>query len=269
MSSSSNTAIVISFFGATGGCANACLAHTLNAGYKASALARTPAKLTTQLLAQGLDQATIDRNLTIIQGDATNVEDVKRTLCPESNNGTLVSTIISGVGGAPKLRLSLLHPFTLDNPEICTRAAETLISAVRELQVSKPQSQPLVAMISTTGISSGPEDVPFLLRFLYHHLLAIPHVDKRQMERAVISAMDTEDASARPFRGFVILRPTLLTGDQSIKSGKGWQSLKVGTEKEPALGYTVQRADVGEWIFQEVIKNDGGNWINEMVSLAG
>jgi len=277
MSSSSNTTTTIAFFGATGGCTNACLAHTLNAGYKASALARTPSKLTTQLLAQDVDQATIDSNLTIIQGDVTDVEAVKRTICPQSNNGTLVSTIISGIGGAPKLQLSLWKPVTIDNPDICTQASETLIRAVRELQGSESQplpdgqqrrqQQPLISLISTTGISSGPDDVPFFLRFLYHYLLVTPHVDKRRMERAVVSSMDAEDALARPFRGFVIVRPTLLFGDQSIKSGKGWQSLKAGTEQKPAVGYTVQRADVGEWIFQEVVKKEGGNWVNEMISL--
>jgi len=272
MSSPSNASTTtLAFFGATGGCANACLAHALHAGYKASALARTPSKLTTQLLTQDLDQTTIDNNLTIIQGDVTDVEAVKRTICPQSNNGTLVSTIISGIGGAPKLQLSLLNPVTIDNPEVCTQASETLVRAVRELQGSegeqRRQQQPLISLISTTGISSGPDDVPFFLRFLYHYLLATPHVDKRRMERAVVSSMDAEDASARPFRGFVVVRPTLLFGDQSIKGGKGWQSLKAGTEQKPAVGYRVQRADVGEWIFEEVVKKEGGNWVNEMVSL--
>jgi hypothetical protein len=60
---SSNTAVkpTIAFFGATGGCANACLVHTLNAGYSVAALARTPTKLKTQLLAQGLSEETLSR----------------------------------------------------------------------------------------------------------------------------------------------------------------------------------------------------------------
>ncbi|WEW57123.1 hypothetical protein PRK78_002583 [Emydomyces testavorans] len=267
--------ISIAFFGATGGCANSCLVHTLKAGYKATALARTPSKLMNLLLSQGLDQSTLDNNLTIIQGDATDVSAVKRALAPDSNHGRMVSTIISGLGGSPKLQLSLLTPVTLDNPHICEQATNTLLTAIRELQSSSSSSsqndqeitKPLLAIISTTGISSRTQDVPFVFRLLYHYFLAIPHQDKQKMERAIISSMDTPDPASRPLKGFISVRPSLLTGDGTITSGKGWQTLRVGTEEKPAVGYTIQRADVGEWIFEEVVKAGGGKWINQMVTL--
>ncbi|KAG0356359.1 hypothetical protein BG005_004692, partial [Podila minutissima] len=59
----------IAFFGATGGCTNAALVHTLNAGIHVRALARTPSKLTEMLLAQGISQTILDTQLTIVKGD--------------------------------------------------------------------------------------------------------------------------------------------------------------------------------------------------------
>ncbi|EEH22973.1 hypothetical protein PABG_05184 [Paracoccidioides brasiliensis Pb03] len=261
------SSINLAFFGATGGCANACLTYALKNRYKASALARNPSKLQTLLLSQGLDQATIDANLTIIQGDAGDVEAIKRTLSPESNNGRVVSTIISGLGATPKLQASLTKPLTIDQPNICESATTSILSSLAALQPStatEQQSKPILVIVSSTGISSGPNDVAFMLRPLYH-LLAVPHEDKKKMEQLVFGGPDSP--SGRLLRGAVSVRPTLLGGDHSISSGKGWMTLKVGTEKEPAVGLGIQRADVGEWIFEEIIKGGGEKWLNEKVTL--
>ncbi|KAK9318922.1 hypothetical protein V1517DRAFT_334223 [Lipomyces orientalis] len=48
---------------------------------------------------------------------------------------------------------------------------------------------------------------------------------------------------------------------------KGWKTLRVGVEEKPAVGYTIARADVGEWIFEELIKKDGGEWVGKSVTL--
>ncbi|KAK9323501.1 hypothetical protein V1517DRAFT_320006 [Lipomyces orientalis] len=265
MSDKSNSTIAI--FGATGGCANATLVRSLLAGYDVSALARTPAKLTSQLLAQGLPQETLDQHLTIVQGDATNVEDVKRALLLD---GKLVSFIVSGLGGKPVLQKSLRTPVTLDNPHIGAIYAETFLNALREICAENPSAaatKPLLAYVSTTGISNGPEDVPFWFRFLYHIVLAVPHVDKRKMESIFMSHMAQPEASERLLRGVVGVRASLLTGGIDYKSGKGWKTLRVGTEEKPAVGYTIARADVGEWIFEEVVKEDGGEWVGNSVTL--
>ncbi|EEH42270.1 uncharacterized protein PADG_07090 [Paracoccidioides brasiliensis Pb18] len=261
------SSIDLAFFGATGGCANACLTYALKNRYKASALARNPSKLQTLLLSQGLDQATIDSNLTIIQGDAGDVKTIKRTLSPESNNGRVVSTIISGLGATPKLQASLTKPLTIDQPNICESATKSILSSLAALQPStatEQQPKPILVIVSSTGISSGPNDVAFMLRPLYH-LLAVPHEDKKKMEQLVFGGPDSP--SGRLLRGAVSVRPTLLGGDHSISSGKGWKTLKVGTEKEPAVGLGIQRADVGEWIFEEIIKGGGEKWLNEKVTL--
>jgi hypothetical protein len=264
--------ISVAFIGATGGCTNACLTHTLKAGYKAIALARTPAKLTALVQTQGLDDATISSKLTIIQGDATDVAAVKRTIAPEQNGGKLVSQIVSGVGGSGKFQASLFRPVTLDNPHICEDTTNAVLAAVKEVQQQQrlsEQERPVLTIISTTGISDGKEDVPFGLRFLYHYILAIPHEDKRKMEKAAIASTTSSGLSTQPapLKGVISVRPTLLMGDHTISSGKGWKALRAGTEEEPAVGYTVARADVGEWIFEEVVRTGGGKWLNKLVSL--
>ncbi|KAK9321300.1 hypothetical protein V1517DRAFT_326891 [Lipomyces orientalis] len=265
MTDKSNCTIAV--FGATGGCANATLVHSLLAGYDVSALARTPSKLTAQLLEQGLAQETLDRHLTIVQGDATNVDDVKRALVKD---GKLVSFIVSGLGGKPILQKSLRTPVTLDNPGICATSTETLLNALRAIYTENPSGaaiKPLLAYVSTTGISNGPEDVPFWFRFLYHVLLAVPHVDKRKMESTLKWHMAQSETSERFLRAVVGVRASLLTGGIDYRSGHGWRTLRVGTEEKPVVGYTISRADVGEWIFEEIVKKHGGEWVGQRVTL--
>ncbi|PGG96099.1 hypothetical protein AJ79_09725 [Helicocarpus griseus UAMH5409] len=269
MSSQPINHINLAFFGVTGGCANACLTHTLKNGYKASALARTPSKLQSQLISQGLDKETLDNNLTIIQGDATDVEAVKRTLSPAANHGKIVSTIISGLGGAPKFQTSLTQPITIDNPNITEQATRATLAAIEALLqqssvAGEEQQKPLYVVISTTGISAGPNDVPLTLRPIYY-FLELPHADKRRMEQMLFESAD--DSVRQVIRGAIAVRPTLLVGDHLISNGNGWKTLRVGTEKKPAMGHAIKRVDVGEWIFEEIVRRGGEKWVGEKVTL--
>jgi NAD(P)-dependent dehydrogenase (short-subunit alcohol dehydrogenase family) len=251
--SSANTTTTVAFFGATGGVVNATLVHTLKAGYKATALVRTPQKLRAQLTSQGLDDATIDATLTIVQGDATDVAAVKRTLLTASP-----TFIVTGVGAAPKFDFDLRHPgqiMTIDQPSLCGDAAQTLVTALREIYTEKPElkaNRPLLVFISTTGITRGPEDVPFGMRFLYHKVLAVPHKDKKRMEDIFRAELEAEGDQG-VFRSVVGIRPTLLKGAASYTDAAGLQSVKYGTEARPATGFTIKRADVGHFVFQNVI----------------
>lgn len=157
-----------------------------------------------------------------------------------------------------------LQPITLENPNICENSTNAILSAIEVLQPSTAteKEKPILVAISTTGISSGPRDVPYLLYPLWH-FLEVPHKDKKKMEHAIF-----DSPSKQLLRGAMVVRPTLLVGDHSITSGKGWKTLKVGTEKKPALGHSIQRADVGEWIFQEMVKAGGEKWLNEKVTLS-
>ncbi|KAG0363171.1 hypothetical protein BGX24_004963 [Mortierella sp. AD032] len=272
---SSTTTQFIAFFGATGGCTNACLVHTLKAGFSATALARTPSKLTDMLLAQGLDQSIIDSQLTIVKGDIADLLAIKSVLTNNSSNtidstvtdsAKIATQIISGIGGTPQMRMSLRKPMTIDNPEICATTTKNIIQALQEIYSAHPstaQHKPSITVISTTGVSDVHEDVPFGFRTFYHVGLAVPHKDKKEMERLV-----SENASSTGvFRGAVIIRPSLLKGDQSVKSGKGWQKLKVGQEDKPAVGFTVHRADVGQWICEQVVKTGGDSYFGQKVTL--
>ena len=74
----------------------------------------------------------------------------------------------------------------MDQPEICGKAASVLVSALKEIYEETPSlrnsAKPSLTFVSTTGITTGPADVPWSMRFLYHVILATPHVDKKKME---------------------------------------------------------------------------------------
>lgn len=70
----------IAFFGSTGGCANACLAKTLENGFNAIALARSPQKLRDQLRERQVSNQVLDRQLVIVQGDVKDASAVSKVL---------------------------------------------------------------------------------------------------------------------------------------------------------------------------------------------
>ncbi|CAO3572257.1 unnamed protein product [Mortierella alpina] len=270
MSSTLNNSFV-AFFGATGGCTNACLVHTLNAGFHAAALARTPSKLTDMLLAQGVSQTILDAQLTVVKGDIADIAAIKNVLLStKSTTPALASQIISGIGGTPQMQWSLKRPVTIDNPNICATATTNIVRALREIYAEQPstaQHKPSITVISTTGVSDVREDVPFGFQTLYHVVLADPHKDKKEMERILTEDSALPEESARVFRGTIKIRPSLLTGDSNVKGGKGWQKLKVGLENKPAIGYTIHRADVGEWIYEQIVKTGGESRFGQSITL--
>ena len=263
----------IAFLGATGGCINACLAHTLQNGYHAVALARTPSKLIALLRTQNINQETLDSRLRIVTGDATNPEAVKNTLLlhPSSSTPTLVSHIISGIGATGHLRG---WTFEFDQPHICEEATRALLTALRDIYNTYPEillpanltARPLLTVLSGMGVDPSQRqlDVPFLFRRVYHGLLHVPHADKWVMEEIL-----AEREARELFRGVLIVRPgSLLTGDHMLGSGYGVEKIRVGTEREkPSVGWTIPRADVGEWVFWEVVDGGGERWVDEKVTL--
>lgn len=123
------------------------------------------------------------------------------------------------------------------------------------------QQKPILTAVSTTGISPK-RDIPITMIPLYHWLLPIPHADKKIMEELV------EKAAARNvIRGYVIVRPSLLTDGKRL----GLTGVRVGLEKEDgtgaAVGYTISRDDVGSFIFEKVILKDAEGLRNRKVSL--
>lgn len=170
-----------------------------------------------------------------------------------------------------------MHPIGIEDPHVCENGARTILSALRELRkegVISDAQKPIYCTISTTGLSAK-RDVPYSLMPLYHVALAEPHKDKHAVERLIASAAVDEGVKG-PISGFIIARPTLLTDGQA----KGLEKIKTGWEPHPyaeaavggegtapAIGFAIARADVGLWIFEEVVKG-GRKWSGKCVSLA-
>lgn len=153
--------------------------------------------------------------------------------------------------------------YTLGPVTICAEATTSILGALADL---KPTQKPLIVVISTTGITAGPRDVPLLQVPFYKLALPRAHQDKTNMEQILANSL-AEGASGREeswIRGFVAVRPSLLTNGPA----KGEPKLRVGTMSKPAVGYTVSREDVGKWIFNELLANEGRDrWVGEKVSL--
>ena len=263
----------IAFLGATGGCVNTCLVHTLRGGYKCVALVRTPEKLRKQLADQGVSESTLSSQLIVTQGNALSAADVKKTLTA-GGSGTLVGTIVTGLGASPSLTFDWRHPLDIvkiDQPTLCGDAAEALLTALAEIYSEQPAlkaSKPALTFVSTTGITRGAEDVPAAMRYLYHSILAEPHKDKKNMENAFRGNME-KGGDEQVFRCVTGMRPTLLAGTVDVKDGQGVDTVRAGTEQHPTLGYTVKRADVGEWIYKHLINDTAARrqWEGEMITL--
>lgn len=266
----------IVFFGATGGCTANVLARSLKAGYSCVALARTPEKLRNLLEKEhSISSATIDKHLTITQGNIMDENAVKAAL---TTTGHLPDKIVYGIGAAPKFHANPFNPISMDQPNICGDGMKVLTSALSALQregasLAVSGKKPTVVCVSTTGISNA-RDVPVALLPLYKVLLHTPHVDKRNMEAALLAKAHEQDS---PIGAFTIVKPTLLTDGaakplEQVRAGWLWpdgfapskQSAQMG---RPEMGYLISRASVGLWIFERCVKG-GSEWEGKCVSLA-
>ncbi|KAJ3237707.1 hypothetical protein HDU81_009090 [Chytriomyces hyalinus] len=266
----------IAFFGATGGCTLATLAKSISNGYFCSALARTPQKLLDQLDALNVSPEAIKRYLVIIPGDVRDIDSVKAALQPvfaSSERARLVDVVMSGIGSLPKLQANVMEPVTLNDPMICKDAAEMIVRALEELRSADSAhfKAPSMIAISTTGIDKTSRDLPYALMPLYHWLLAVPHRDKMEMEKAVVGGVERKVLATH-----FTVRPSLLTDGKA----KGSAAVRVGAvaschsaagdavDGAPAVGYTISRVDVGNWIFDEIVAGkDVARWENKCISL--
>ncbi|KAK4048643.1 hypothetical protein OIV83_004613 [Microbotryomycetes sp. JL201] len=209
---------------------------------------RTPQKLWDMLNARPLDNSKVPKLLTMVTGDAKNLESVKELLSVRPK------LIVFGVGGTPAFQLSITTPVTLTDPHICASAMMTLFDALTATPELKSNPPP-VAAISTTGISSTVKDVPFALRAMYKYTLHVPHVDKLEMEN-ILTSKAYELGSQ-----WILIKPSLLTDapPTSVDAKCPTQrpkTIKVGWEggpDGPAVGYTISRDDVGKWLYESVV----------------
>nr|POE51608.1 hypothetical protein CFP56_25815 [Quercus suber] len=258
----------IAFFGATGDCAGYCLAAALKSTsptYHCRALARTPEKLLKSLLAKGVTQDVLDRRLHIVQGDVKDIEAAKRTLTLDGSTSgrNVVDKIVSGIGGALKLQASLLTPITITDETICQDAGTTLLAALQQLQPSG--SKPFFINISSTGLpaANAPRDVPFTMIPVYRWGLHKMHADKRVLQERLVAHANLPE-SQRVLSGYVNVKPSHLTDGPA----KGLAALRVGTDENPAKGYSISRSDVGGFMFERMIAQDMDvNWVGKGVSV--
>ncbi|KAF4552382.1 Hypothetical protein D9617_10g073630 [Elsinoe fawcettii] len=241
----------IAFFGATGGCVGYSLVHALKNGHTCRTLTRSnPDKLKATLRERGVSQDVIDIQLIALQGDAKNKEKVRETL---THNGKIVDKIVYGIGLTTFTYQFGLYPIQLTDPRVCEGTMATVVQATTDLsQQLSGSTRPPLYVVSTTGISKGPRDVPLLCVPFYKWLLKPMHDDKEKMEELALSSAKTANG---PFGSVKIVRASLLVdGD-----GYGMESIRSGTEAKPTIGYTIARSDVGLWIYKRWLepKQDG------------
>ena len=189
------------------------------------------------LLAKGISHQTIDSKLHITKGDGRDTAAIKTTLVL---NGKPVSRIVSGIGMVPGWYM---------DTTICQDFVRHILAALGEL-AWPPAQRPFLTVISTTGISKGRRDVPLMVSPLYHVLLAAPHKDKSVMEELVIKAGEKGDKIS----GWCIVRSSFLF------DGKAGGKVRVGSEEDPAVGYKINRDEIGKWIFDETVQGDAMRW---------
>jgi hypothetical protein len=155
-----------------------------------------------------------------------------------------VGSIIFGIG-------MVMGGGRKSEPKICQEGLQAILAALEELKFS---SAPHLTAISSTGLTEGPRDIPFLVYPLYRLLLGTPHADKKVMEKLAVDEVGPQ--GKHRISGYTVIRASLLTDGKSLGMGK----IRVGTEDEPKIGYFISRDDVGLWIYEEIINGDATKW---------
>ncbi|OHE96542.1 hypothetical protein CORC01_08140 [Colletotrichum orchidophilum] len=237
----------IAFFGASGGCGMAALKHSLEAGYVCIALCRNPTKMTDVL------PEAQNPNLVVKKGNAHSVDDVAACLVNPTDPTRLVDAVSFSIGSPLNLA-----KMTVEDPDVCKNGAAALLGALEKLRGQGVTGKPRLAIISTTGISDHARDVPLMQVPMYHVLLKAPHADKRVMEQRIVASDEI----------FTFIRPAFLSdGAQPEKRIRtGIEDPKTGVQTK-AIGYGISREDVGRWIFEEIFKSGGPNYLRKAVTI--
>ncbi|KAI0180625.1 NAD(P)-binding protein [Hypoxylon sp. FL1284] len=239
-----NTTMAIAFLGASTGVGLAALTRALAAGHTCVALCRKPAKLTSRF------PAAAHPNLRVVEGNAHDAAAVAQ--CLRITPSRLVDAVVSSVGGA-----FVLSRMTLDDPDVCRRAAATLveaIGAVRREQVEGGDTaaarawKPRVVAVSSAGLARTGRDYPLALAPVYRLLLKAPHADKAAMERVLV------DGAAATGGGYVytLVRPSLLVDEANPR-----REVRAGVDDEFPVGWNISRDDAGRWVYENLLGDAG------------
>ncbi|UNI22932.1 hypothetical protein JDV02_008776 [Purpureocillium takamizusanense] len=239
----------IAFLGATGGCGLSALRRAVAAGHTCIALCRTPSKLAAQFP---------DRpaNLHLREGNAHDVASVAACLSHPSDPARLVDAVNFSLGGVMNMA-----KLTLDDPDVCKKGIAALLDAIAAVRAERANDdngssinssswRPLLAVVSTTGISQHGRDVPLLFVPFYYYALHVPHEDKRVAEKSLFESGER----------VVAVRPSLLVdGEKPDKPIRVHVEGPGGIERKE-VGYFISRDDVGRWMFDNLLQkaDDGG-----------
>ena len=187
--------------------------------------------------------------LRIVQGEATDIEALSKTLIIDANhnNGrcTLVSHIVSDIGAAASPQTT----------ELVTRVIVNVLDYIATFHFESfekyRECAPRLTAISWAGMITN-------------------HLDKMKME-------DILDAETRKLErnmlcgGLLIVRPSLPTknyhtpvcgvGEKHAAAGDTCsETRRVSAEDMSQLSHTIWGASVGRWIFEEMARDDGYKW---------
>ena len=227
-------------------------------------MVRNSNKLTTLLTtSHGITREQIASHLTIIIGDVRNPEKVKDVLFTSTGNETAkaVDIIVSGIGSVPIFKGLNPIPSALD-PTLCEDGVRVILNVLRE-HSSAGETGPHLVTIGTTGISKLGRDYPLLLLPVYKWLLHAAHQDKGKMEDQVANALkssglnDSGVGSEGVLGRYTIVHASLLTDGKMLGMEKVRAKIEGKEWSGDAIGYTISRNDVGNWIFEDVVRGYG------------
>lgn len=226
---------------------------------------RNTSKLTDLLKSRNVPEELIQNHLNIVTGNVKDGNAISKTLFHTSFSSGIADTIVSGIGGTPVFKPNPLRP-TLDDPTICQDTTSIVLKTLKSNEAAN-QTKPLFIVISTTGISDHGRDIPIAMIPLYHWLLPVPHADKKKMETLLAAEAQSKDSVVK---GFVAVRPSLLTDGPLL----GVEKVRAGTESQgrvakEAIGYTISRNDVGNWIYSVLVEEDASRdkFVNHFVGI--
>lgn len=222
----------LAFIGASGGCGLAALKRAVAANHTCIALCRKPEKM---------DAHFPDKpaNLHVLPGNAHDVAAVSSILVCPDDSSRLVDAIHVSVGGVLDMKT-----WKIDDPDVCKKATDTMLEALKTLREKGCAGKPLYTVISTTGISKFGRDVPLAMLPMYKWMLHQPHADKEVMEQKL------KESGER----VVMVRPSFLKDEASpdTKIRVGVEDPEKGVEVKE-IGYFISRDDVGRWVYENLL----------------
>ncbi|KAK3898129.1 oxidoreductase AflX [Staphylotrichum tortipilum] len=239
------------FLGATGGVGLSALRRALAADHTCIALCRTPSKLAALL------PSPTPANLHLVEGNAHDEAALAKALVAPSDKNRLVDGIVFSIGAKPTLR-------GMDDPHVCEVGMKALLAALRKVKGDGVTGgKPLLVAVSSTGISDAGRDLPLLMVPLYKVLLGTAHKDKKAMENLAIKGGE------EGLVDWTLIRGSLYTDGPATEGNvrEGMEDVVNGVVESEAVGYTISREDVGKWVFENLVKGDGGKWFGKAATL--